>query len=77
MMRNFDDFKERRREHDSIMAQRKKGNSINTNKLKNALKEKSMRSLQAVEAFQEAKARKNMLNKELTKLKDGDMRAVH
>lgn len=41
------------------------------------LNEKAQRSQQAVESFKDAQAHKNMLNKERSKLKEGDMKNVH
>ena len=44
MLRQFEEFKDKRREHEEMMNERKRGNSINTNKLKNELKAKALRS---------------------------------
>jgi len=73
----FDEFLNARREQELMTNDRKSGNNEAVWKFKQELREKAERSAKAVEAFQEKEARKNMLNKELAKLKEGDMQKVH
>ena len=44
MLRNFEEFKSKRREHEEMMNDRKKDNTINNKKLVRELKEKAIRS---------------------------------
>jgi hypothetical protein len=60
----FTEFKDSRRQQEADAGNRNKGNKEHLNRIKQELKEREKRSQQAVEAYKEAQAKKNLLNSE-------------
>ena len=71
------DYKTKKQEQYDIMTNRKSNADEYRNQQKRELTEKMERSAKAVADFKAKEAHKNMLNKEMAKLKDDDMKKVH
>ena len=71
------DFKQKRKDQFDMMSNRKADGQEKINDRKRELNERMLRSQKAVAEFKAKEAHKNMLNKELAKLKDDDMKKLY
>ena len=77
MNKLFIDYKQTKKEQFDNMNMNKANKNADKDRAKEDLKEKMDRSAKAVADFKAGEAHKNMLQKELAKLKDDDMKKVH